>query len=112
MEIHPPGLAFIAAARFVSSALRNSRVRFRRRILRQRSRPNLALSPFLSDTDFSLASLGTQIETAVDPASSDFGIQGAMDGVGSALSSDTPSESMMAMPGVFLIQEAASARSS
>jgi len=39
----------VAVDRLVSSALRNSRVSLRRRILRRRSRPNLALSPFLSD---------------------------------------------------------------
>jgi hypothetical protein len=42
--------ALVALDRFVPGALRTSRVRFLRRILRRRSRPNLALSPFLSDT--------------------------------------------------------------
>ena len=39
----------VAVDRLVSSALRNSRVSLRRRTLRRRSRPNLALSPFFSD---------------------------------------------------------------
>jgi hypothetical protein len=50
------GSALVVLDGFVSSAFRSSRVRLRRRILCRRSRPNLALSPFLSDTVPSLLS--------------------------------------------------------
>lgn len=46
----------VAPGCFVSAAFCNSRRRSRRRSLRFRSRPNLALSPFLSDTVSSFAS--------------------------------------------------------
>ncbi|MGH9770433.1 MAG: hypothetical protein ACRD4Q_01825, partial [Candidatus Acidiferrales bacterium] len=39
----------LAPCWFVSDPWRNSRMRFRRKILARRSRPNLDLSPFLSD---------------------------------------------------------------
>jgi hypothetical protein len=111
MKIHFPDRAFIAAARFVFSAFRNSPVRIRRIILRRRSRPNLDLSPFLSDTVSSLAGLRVQVETTAHPAWSYSGIQLTSDGIASALSSDTAAESMAA-PGTPITQEAASASSS
>jgi hypothetical protein len=51
-----PGLSTGRVWFFVSSAFRASRVCFWRRILCRRSRPNLALSPFLSDIIPSLVS--------------------------------------------------------
>ncbi len=42
--------AIVVIVGLFSSVLRNSRMRFRSRILRFRSRPNRALSPFLFDT--------------------------------------------------------------
>ena len=45
----------VALAVVLCMASRISRMRFRRRILRFRNRPNLALSPFLSDMIPSLA---------------------------------------------------------